>query len=236
MATSAAEQVLLPAAPRHSGGAQEELWRARAEVARLKLELRAVTRNADAVEQAEDTSAPLPEEAAEFDLAGARELLASSLTHQLDTRRSELAAELDEARAEAAHLVESAHKRAEAYVAAAHDTVLAAAVHPEEPVGPLPPLPLEVVPDAPRPSASEVVTEEPTVSMRPEGVTGIETMVAAMQALLTHAAVAPATTVAPVVAVRRARPPLRTRLLHADVILPLIAVLAVLIVLIAWVG
>jgi hypothetical protein len=192
----------------------DERRSARADVARLRLELRALLRKAEILEAsgkpAQATEAP------DVDITAARELLAVSLRTQIDARRAELAAELSEARSEAARLVESAHQRADEYVAAAHDLVIGAALDPDQVLEPLSPLPLEVVAD-PRPATM------------PE-----RTVVAAMQAYLAQATVSgPAA--APVSA-RRSRPPLRKRVLHLDVMLPLIAVAAVLLILLAWVG
>jgi hypothetical protein len=233
MATAAEDPTLSAAA--RNGGAAEELRKARAEVARLKLELRGVSRKAEAAEQAQATNESTADDDAELDLVAARGLLASSLASQVDVRRAELAAELAEARSEATRLIESAHRRAEEYVSAAHDVAFAAVVSPQDPVGELSPLPLEVVPDAEQP-APEIVSE-PTVLMQPpSGNAGFEAIVTAMQAYLTHAAVVPQSVAAPARSVRPPRPPLRTRVLHADVLLPLIAVVAVLIILIAWVG
>jgi hypothetical protein len=237
IATSATEDApQTPAAP-HEGRAEDQPRLARAEVARLTLELRAVTRKAEIVEQTRAGSEPHGDEAADVDIAGARELVASTLAQRLDARRSELAAELEDARAEAARLVESAHQRAEEYVARAHDVVLAALLHPDEPVEPLPPLPLEAVPDAHPPTPPEVGEEPTLVVPALDGTTGFAAMVAAVQAYLTQGAVAaPSAASSRTAGAQRPRQPLRTRVLHVDVILPLIAVVAVLLILIAWVG
>jgi hypothetical protein len=239
MAMSAAtEDATLSAAPQTDAGSQEELRQARFDVARLRLALRKLTHEADGVEALDGTTEPVVDDAVEFDLAAARELLASSLSQRLDARRAELAADLEAARAEAARLVESAHRRAAEYVAGAHDDVFGAVFHPDQPLGPLPALPLEVVADPGGPSPSEGTPAGEATLLAPSqgGAIGFEAMVAVMQAFLTQAAVAGPAPAAPVAVVRRPRRPLRTRVLHADVILPLIAVAAVLVILIAWVG
>lgn len=231
---------------------EEDLRLARADVARLKLELRSVTRKADDAEQLLAAAEPVADEAAGFDAAAARELLVATLRPHLEARRAELAAELEEARAEASRLLQSAHQRAEEYVAGAHDVVFSALLRPGEEIGPLPPLPLEIVTDT-RPSstpeavaearpssASEVVPEQAVPVAEPaDGTHGVGAMLGALQAYLAHAAgAAPAAAAAFTTARRPRQPrePLRTRLLHADVVLPLIAVVAVLLILIAWVG
>jgi hypothetical protein len=235
--SAATEDAIVSAEPREDAGAQDELRHARFDVARLTLELRKLTREADSIEALDGTTEPFVDDV-DFDLAAARELLASSLSQRLDARRAELAAELEAARGEAARLVESAHRRAAEYVAAAHDDVFGAVFHPDQPLGPLPSFPLAVVADTPSPSPSDGVTaDDPTLLVPPQdGTVGFEVMVAAMQAFLTQAAVASPGSAAPVAVARRPRAPLRARLLHADVILPLIAVAAVLVILIAWVG
>jgi hypothetical protein len=182
-------------------GTDEKLRLARADIARLKLELRAVTRKADALEQLHGATEPLDVAADGPDVTAACEL-AFSLGQHLDARRAALSTELSEARTAATRLVESAHQRAQEYVAAAHDLVLAVALHPDESLAPLPALPLEVVPDI----------------------------------LQCSAAVAGPVAVSHTMAAPRPRSPLRSRLLHVDVILPLLAVVAVLLILIAWVG
>jgi hypothetical protein len=202
IASAAAEGSAVTTALQDGVGTDEKLRLARAEIARLKLELRAVTHRADALEQLHGGTEPLDVAADGPDVTAACELLALSLGQHLDARRAALSAELSEARTAATRLVESAHQRAQEYVAGAHDLVLAVALHPDESLAPLPALPLEVVPDIPQCSAP----------------------------------VAGPVAVARAMAPPRPRPPLRSRLLHVDVILPLLAVVAVLLILIAWVG
>jgi len=144
---------------------------------------------------------------ADSSAAGARDLLTACLAQYIDARRSELAEELDEARAEAASVVASAHRRAEAYVAAAHDDVLGALAHPTGSLPPLAPLPPVVDPtDIPPPDSTAVLA------------------VAGASPPLRRAVMSPRRQLA------------WKRLLYPDVLLPLVAVVAVLIVLLAWVG
>ena len=199
----------------------------RAELARLSLELRAIRHKADVAEHTHVAVAPSPV-AAGVDLPGARELLRSSLGEWVNTRREELAAELEEARHEAARIVASAHRRAEAYVAEAHDGVLATLLHPEQQLAPLPPLPPVVVPDelarqAPAPARTDIAA----AAGSSEAAATVAAILAAVQPPLATVADTPPAS---------PRPPMWRRLLYADVLLPMIAALAVLIVLLAWVG
>jgi hypothetical protein len=224
----------------------------RAEVARLSLELRAVRRRADDAERAAaGTPFAPPAVPSDVDAASVHDLVRSSLAHHLDARRRELDHELEGAKVEASRVIASAHRRAEAYVAAAHDDVLAALACPGSALRPLSPLPPVVVADelssnAMPPAANETL----------HGLGGPETLslvgiAAAMQSYLAAspvAAMVPALATAQVpttapladaMAEPRPKSPgpaLWKRLLYPDVLLPLIAAVAVLIVLLAWVG
>lgn len=211
---------------------------ARAEIARLSLELRAVGRKADDAERATPGVALATIDA---DLAGAREFVRSSVVHHVDARRAEMDKELEEARLHAARIVASAQRRAEAYVAAAHDDVLAALAVPGASIPSLRPMPPVIDPaDLVPPHAGD---ETVARTLGSEAALGVAGMVAALQPLLTSSA-APAAI--PAIATLQLpgvmsqpsppRPPLWRRLLYADVLLPMIAALAVLIVLLAWVG
>jgi hypothetical protein len=227
----------------------EQLVRsARAGVARLSLELRVARHNAEVAEQRLDAE----DEATIVDLPAARELLRTSLSQAVDLRRAALATEVEEARLEAARIVASAHRRAEAYLAAAHDGVLATVIDPARTLAPLPPVPPTVVPDD-DPAEPESAPVREGAAVAPVSATALEvaSILAALQLHPTtplqpvalpvgvgpaagpvHAPAPPVPAPVP----PRPRVPLRSRLMHADVLLPLIAVVAVLLVLLAWVG
>ena len=89
--TSAVEAAQLTHEPEGDGGSEDELRRARAEVASLTLELRSVLRQADLAEQA-DTNGATADDGDGLDLTAARELLVASLSQQVEARRAELVA------------------------------------------------------------------------------------------------------------------------------------------------
>lgn len=197
----------------------------RASIARLSLELRAVRYTADLAEQSQEVIDPA---IGGFDLAGGREWLKTALGERVNARRAELAADLDRARDEATRIVASAQRRADQYLGVAHDAVLLALHQPGEPLPALPPLPPAVVAVEIEPNPLDVI--EPPAENTAADVGAI---VAALQPYLAGLTM-PQPARAPVP--RRPRPPLKKRLLHIDVLLPLIAVIVVAIVLLAWAG
>jgi hypothetical protein len=208
----------------------EQLMRStRAELARLSLELRVAGYKADLEEQSQSAIDPA---SGGFDLSGARRLLQWSLTERLDARRLQLAQELDAARLEAARIVASAHRRADAYVTEAHEGVLGTLLRPGELLRPLPPLPPTVVPHESAPDLA--VAPAVAAPLAPEATP----MVAVAPAVAVPAPTPPPTATLPPrpADLDEPRPAWWSRLLYADVLLPLIAVCAVLVVLLAWVG
>lgn len=223
----------------------EILRAARAEVAQLSLALRAANHE---LELAEQRRPELDAALGEVDLAGARQFLRIVLEQHVAARRTELADELEETRTEAARIVASAEERADAHVATAREAALAALLQPAQPLPPLPPLPAAVDDeDGPAAPAPDEPGRETTVSHLQEVVAdgadttalGIASILSALQPVLAAQAVQPSPAAQPALtvrAVRTPRPSLASRLLFADVLLPMIAVVVVLIVLIAWVG
>jgi len=240
---------------------QDLLRSARADIARLSLQLRSIRRKADDAERRAGTAA-LGDEGA--DIAAARRLLQAGLRDRLDARRRELADELDKARAEAARVVASACRRADAYVAAAHDSVLASVLSPDEGLAPLPRLSPAIdlddlvgPDDAGAPPTDDIGTG-PAPIASPEGAPDIATLPSpfAEQGAMAWAAATglpatpypspllppaagaglPSGAQAPAQGSRIAGPAPWSRLLFADVLLPLIAAVVVLVILLAWAG
>ena len=240
---------------------QDLLRSARADIARLSLQLRSIRRKADDAERRAGTAA-LGDEGA--DIAAARRLLQAGLRDRLDARRRELADELDKARAEATTRAASACRRADAYVAAAHDSVLASVLSPDEGLAPLPRLSPAIdlddlvgPDDAGAPPTDDIGTG-PAPIASPEGAPDIATLPSpfAEQGAMAWAAATglpatpypspllppaagaglPSGAQAPAQGSRIAGPAPWSRLLFADVLLPLIAAVVVLVILLAWAG
>jgi hypothetical protein len=201
---------------------------ARAGIAMLSLQLRSAQQDAENAEQRAD----------ERDFSGARELIDASLASWIESRRHLMAQELEQAREDAGDLVSTAHAEAADVVARASEESLAVLlagtrirvdgpapslrVVPEQPVEPV---------TAPAPGAHPsvpLVVTPPVVERAAEPAPGVVVEPAPAR----EPAVAPSTPAEPPTPVpARAKP-----LLHLDVLLPMVAVLVVLIVLLAWVG
>ena len=246
-------------------GIEQMLQAARADVARLSLELRVARRKADAAERS-TAALEVPEPTiGDVDLQGARDLLQASLSERVAVRRAELAVELEQTRVESARVVASAQRQAEAYVATAQDDVLAALFHPGNPLRPLSPLPtidiappMDGTPDESVEDADDIARRDEVAPPLAVSVpaadgqattAGVAAILAALQPFLVAQAAAPAAVTVPIATAPIAtavapvaplpgppRPPVWSRLLYADVLLPLIAVVVVLVILIAWVG
>lgn len=234
-------------------GVEELIRAARADVARLSLALRSVRHRADtAARRAADAESC----SSDFDPPAARELLRSSLEVSIEARRRDLTTELEQARADATRVVASAQRRADAYVASAQSAAMTALLQPGQPLAPLPPLPPAVDPDenalpvflfrdeAPAPQLVPAAHERSPSADQATAV-GFASILAALQPLIAGQSappVAPSASAgapAPVLAPPTPKPPrpsLASRLLFADVLLPLIAVVVIVIVLLAWVG
>lgn len=228
----------------------EELVRsARAGVAMLSLRLKAVLNDVAVLERAEPQA----------DLDAAAELARSSLERHITTRRHELADALDQARADAAFDVTAARTEAIEMVATATEEtreVLLAAVGPVL----APPPNLHVVSDGPsgaavasHPSVRNVVAPDragdeashraqpsPAAPIGPSTASPLSEPAPAVPARTTTLPVvveaAPAPIAGAAQAARDGSGRAVSRYLYADVVLPMIAVLVVLVVLLAWVG
>lgn len=208
---------------------------ARASVARIALQVRTTQYEVERVERS-----PSDE-----DRDAASTLLATSLAELVEDRRRDLLRGLDEARTEAAHAVSAARQEAAARALAA--TAVVDDQRPAEPSAATavaaPPV-AEPAADRPVPWPDPVTTVAPppdppvAAGLRPEELgLLVQAAVTASLSQITAAAIAANATAgsaAPTqVLVRR---PLWRRFLYLDVALPLIAVLAVVVVLLAWVG
>ncbi len=142
---------------------------------------------------------------------GALEYVRESLDARVTARRREMVEELVAARTEAATRVRAAQREAAAIVHAAGAELIAALLNGAAHPGPS---------DAPRTASAEaVLTVEPTQTPTPI-------------AHVDHPAVTPSLPLAP----PRPRPVGLRRLVHLDTVLPLVAVLILLVVLVAWIG
>lgn len=187
----------------------------RADLARLSLEVRQAQR---AAERAEGDSAE--GEAAD---TGTAEQPGPDLESQQAARRDELAAALAQARVEAAERVAAARAEAEELVAAA----------PSQPPAP---------PQAQPPATQPLVTQPPLAPQNPtpaqpvvaEGAS-VEALAALLAQLLRQAPeLGRATERVAVPAAAGERPGILARVMHLDVVLPLLAGLIVAIVIVAW--
>lgn len=205
---------------------------ARADVARLSLQVRTAQDEFDRAQQR-----PL------VDRTSARELLQTSLDEVVLARRRELSRVLDEERRAAERVVAEAHEEAAAIVAAAlaarvqndeHAAGAAAvATAPSDPGAPASAI------DPPTPAVPMIKPPPPSAVPPPEYLAQVvQAAVTATLAQVGVAALAGGMRPAPQgrASVVANRPSFRRRLLHLDVLLPLIAVLLVFLVLLAWVG
>lgn len=225
---------------------------ARADVARLKLQVRAIEHGADAAE----VEAAAVGHVDVVDLNGTQEFLRAALEHRLTARRRELADEVARAREEATRLVSAAHSEAAALVDAARGDMLNALLG-QPAVAPAPPGPhLRVV--APEPVARPAIpAEHPAAGATPPLTDpAVAELLQLLQAVVTPqvseqvttgatervtpafgAALLPPPALAPgQVAESRTKASVVARFMYLDVILPLVAVLIVIVVLLAWVG
>lgn len=209
----------------------------RAGVTLLSLELRAALRDAEVAEQVDGR----------VDLDGARELLRTSLDQQLASRRHRLGDQLAQTRMAAAAVVIAAQAEARTLLATASAEVVQVLVQ-DAALGPVLSAPsLRVVADHSRSPGESADPTSPTA----EGAVLATVTAAPPAGTLTPAPVAPFPVApvapvapapcvpAPVEAIVTHAPPDRSglaRYLYLDVVLPLIAVLIVVVVLLAWVG
>lgn len=198
----------------------------RAEVAHLRLRLRAL--EGRSLEPAPPTS-PTQEAPA------ARALLVASLERHAERRRLELAEALDVARVEAAAVISRAHGEVNSLVAAAHSDVVGALLAGTRAPATAPTL--RLVDDA----AEDATDEEPTAAVAPvpsgaETTDGqVEDLVRRLAAALPPVEVAPVHSLPAADGEHTSRWSLRS-FLYLDVLLPLIAIVIVIVVLLAWAG
>jgi hypothetical protein len=214
----------------------------RADLARLSLEVRQAER---AAERAEGDSAE--GEAAD---TGTSEQLGPELEAQQAARRDEPAAALAQAQLDAAERVAAARVEAEELVAAAlsQPPALPVTQPPASPVtqppaSPVtqPPAPPQAEPPATHPPATQpLVTQPPMAPQNPAQTevaeaASIEALAALVAQLLRQAPeLGRATERAAVPMDAGERPGILSRVLHLDVVLPLLAGLIVAIVIVAW--
>lgn len=207
--------------------AERVLRSARAEIALLALELRVLCRDVAMAEAEADRRPEDPELP-----PGAGELLATALEQRVAARRSELVADAEQARAEAARLVTAAQDEAAAVVAAARDEMLAVLLDGSDPRFLNPPA-LRVVRDALPALTSSAAPDASAPQPAPSSP-------AARQTLPPPPSLAdPPTIGCTADDVATTAPPRMSfwaRYLYVDVLLPLVAVLIVVVVLLAWVG
>jgi hypothetical protein len=193
----------------------------RAHLARGCLQLRDLER-AFAVRVDDDGA-----EAELIDIEGAKAFLRTSLDHQLRQRRAELDAEVDAARLTAARLVADAHEEAVGILAAANEAIVGTLLegltsHVGAEVTPT----LRVVGSELDRAQERARDAHPTAPAQPPA-----------PAPALAPAPAPASATAPVPVAVSAAPKWGVRsFLYVDVLLPLVAVVLVLLVLLAWVG
>lgn len=191
------------------GDLEQEVRAARADVARLRLQLRTLEYEAA---RAEDP--PADDAAARKERA--RDLCRAIVEPRLEARRAELAAELDREHTIAAATLRSARAEAAAIVAVAR-TELVAALLPTLAIAPAPAA--EPATPAPEP-APEPAPPVPQVWVPPPPAP-------------------PEAPIPPMPTVSVAAPPVATTpkwrgFLYTDVLLPMLAALAVIVVLLAW--
>ncbi len=239
----------------------EELMRtARADLAKLSLELRALQREATAAREA----LPADDDEPSLDLVSAQELLRTGVEARLARRRVERRAEIERAEHEAARRIADAEAEASALVDAARAELLRALAGRSS----MPRSVQGLAPRTPRPQPVEPEDEFPAASRwEPlaaddadwRSMTEVVPSVAAPSAAPPAPPPPPAPPAVPQVPVTLAvveddRPQLRVKapvpqagrpsgarrqhrwqgLLHIDVLLPLIAVLIVVVLLLAW--
>lgn len=230
--------------------AEQALGLARADLAMLALELRVLRRDLVVAEAASDlrpAEADLPE--------GAGKLLATALEQWVSRRRSELVVDVDRARAEAARLVTAAHGEAATVVTAAREEMLAVLLDGADPRLLDPPILRVVRGERPALEPSTPVQREPKTAVpvvpaehAPETVAPVAAVQGAPEAAARATAPAGQPELPGPPAGRtwspQPSPPATAlprlsywaRYLYADVVLPLVAVLIVVVVLLAWVG
>lgn len=190
------------------GDLEQEVRAARADVARLRLQLRTLEYEAA---RAEDP--PADDAAARKERA--RDLCRAIVEPRLEARRAELAAELDRERTTAAATLRSARAEAAAIVAVARTELVAAL------------LPTVAAPPAPAPAA-----EPATPAPAPEPPPPVPQVWVPPHPAPPEAPIAPMPTVS--VAAPPATTPRWRGFLYTDVLLPMLAALAVIVVLLAW--
>lgn len=200
----------------------------RAEVALLALQLRTAIFEAEQAE-AESAQALRRAEALEAE----RTLLRVSLEERQRRLRVELAAALEEARAAAAATIAEARREAVSLVAAARARAAEAEAVVEAEAA--------VAPEADEPEVVGVAVPTPSGAAAPpvppdQLAEVVRAVVAATLAEARAAGLAAGPRVVAVDPRLLEGGPMRRRVLHADVVLPLVAVLLVFVVLVAWVG
>lgn len=190
----------------------------RSEIAKLSLALREALHEAAEAERLAGIGGE------HVDILAAHEVLGSALEPQLVARQAELAAEVERVQEDAARLISAAEAEATRVRAEAREELMGALLRGSSPVGP-PPAPL--TPPAP--------TQVPTGAAAPVSPDAAGAELFVLPLPTTPPAMATAIAAATRFG-RQQRRSLRARLLHADIVLPLIAAIIVLIVLLAWVS
>ena len=227
---------------------------ARAGIAILSLQLRSVQQAASVAEVQE----------AEWSVDAVRQFLGSSLESRLARRRDEMARELERVRSEAARLVLATRATAAELVAQAGEETLAVLLAGSTPLPAVPslriiterPYPMDepgrrpevLAPGHPAvrsdPAFTAIPPVERSVPDSPPVAAIHEVAVITLPETTTASPVVPPTVVpAPVVVAANPalvseapRPSRVSRFLYADVLLPMVAVLLLLVLLLAWVG
>lgn len=138
---------------------------ARANIARLSLELRVVLNDATAAESEGDN---LGGATIGSDLIAAREFLRSALDSRIEERRRELASQVEEGRAEAARRIEAAQIEARALVDSARAELLAVLLKGTQPA-PVTPVDLVTHVDPVTPASLRIVADQVFRADHPAG-------------------------------------------------------------------